>query len=383
MLALNVEFYEREKKFIFYHEMSAMLPALRKEKRFENLLARCAQITVQNLSNALKGCSKKAKVRKGFPKFKSRQNRRDSFQFAGREVKVAKNRVKLPALGWIRVRGLRVPTDVKFFTATVFQAPCASGWEFSLNFEAAPPVTAPKPTMPVVGVDPGFENLLTFSDGTKIPFVRERNKLLKRQKRLHRERDRRRKGSVNRQRTVARLARVHRKTANIRADRLHKISRALVNSYTGFAWETTALKNLARTHMASSISDAGLGELKRQTAYKSTWADRKFFEYPRFKRSTGVCPTCYEVGPKLSLSMREWTCQGCGATHDRDVAAAQVILLGTVGRGTPEPDLEIDQKRAFVVNHGHENSFSCSSDESATNIVFKSCTENPFSVLRR
>jgi putative transposase len=377
MLALNVERYAREKEFAFYAEMSAMLPALREEERFEGLLHRCAQMTVKNLAGALKDCGKKAKARKGFPKFKSRHDRRDAFQFAGREVAVADGRVKLPALGWVRMRGLRVPDGAKFFKATVRQALCGSGWEFALQFEAAPPVAAPSPVMAMVGADPGFEKLLTLSDGTKIPFVRERKKLLKRQRRLHRERDRRRKGSVNRRRTVARLARVHRKIANTRADRLHKTSRALVNAYAGFAWETTSLKGLARTWMAGSVSDAGLGELRRQVAYKAAWAGREFHDHPRFARSTGVCPVCDEVGPKLSLSVREWTCQGCGTVHDRDVAAAQVILLGAVGRGTPEPGLEMGRKRASAVSRGPGDPSPGSGGGPATNVAFESCHEDP------
>jgi putative transposase len=55
--------------------------------------------------------------------------------------------------------------------------------------------------------------------------------------RLNRERDRRRKGSVNRRRTAARLGRAHRAVARQRTDPLHKSSRRLVNQYAGFAVE--------------------------------------------------------------------------------------------------------------------------------------------------
>ena len=159
-LAENIARYERDGAFAFYTEMSARLPVLRQEERFEGLLHRCAQMIVRKLDRALRDCAKKAAVRKGFPRFKARSDRRDAFQFAGREVRVEPGRVKLPALGWVRARGLRVPDGAKFLTATVRQAPCGSGWEFALQFEGAPPVAAPEPVGPVVGLDPGLDALL-------------------------------------------------------------------------------------------------------------------------------------------------------------------------------------------------------------------------------
>lgn len=74
------------------------------------------------------------------------------------------------------------------------------------------------------------------------------------------------------------------------------------------------------------MSDAGLGEIRRQIVYKADWAERPVYEHPTFQRSTGVCPLCDWAGPKLPLSVSAWTCEGCGTVHDRDVAAAQVLL---------------------------------------------------------
>lgn len=351
-LAENAARYERNGTFAFYAEMSASLPALRKEARFEGLLSRCAQMTVRKLDRALRDCGKRASARKGFPRFKSRHARRDAFQFAGREVRVERGRIKLPALGWVRCRGLRVPDGARLFQATVRQAPCATGWEFSIQFEAAPPVAAPTPVKPAIGIDLGLTDLVVTSDGQRIPPPRQRAKLLKRQRRLNRERDRRRKGSVNRRRTVAKMARLHRKVANTRADRLHKSTRALVDAHAGFAVEDLSVKGMARTRLAGSIHDAALGDFRRMLAYKAEWAGRTMHEHPRFQRSTGVCPACGLTGLRLPLSIRRWDCKGCGAEHDRDVAAAQVILLGAVGEGFPEPAAGMPRKRGAAVRGG-------------------------------
>jgi putative transposase len=169
---------------------------------------------------------------------------------------------------------------------------------------------------------------------------------------LEREKVRRRKGSVNRRRTAARLGREHARIAARRRDFAHKLSRRLIDAHEGVAVERLRLKGLMRTRLARSFADAGIAELVRQLRYKAGWAGREFREMPTFDRSTGVCPACGEVGPRLPLGVRVWRCDGCGAGHDRDVAAAQVILRGAVGRGTPEPAPGTGRKRGPAARGG-------------------------------
>jgi transposase len=129
-LAVSRDRYEAEGKFAFYAEMSAALPVMRKEERYVGLPHRCAQMTVQKLDRALRDCGKRAASRKGFPKFKRRNDRRDAFQFVGRELRVEPGRIKLPSLGWLRARGLRVPDGACLVQATVQQA--RDGWNIAV-----------------------------------------------------------------------------------------------------------------------------------------------------------------------------------------------------------------------------------------------------------
>ena len=109
-LAESVARYQTEQKFVFYAEMSARLPKLLKaDPRLAGLPHRCAQMTVQKLDRALKDCAKsKGKARRGFPRFKRYVDRSDAFSFVGREVRIADGRMRLPKIGWLRVRGLNV-----------------------------------------------------------------------------------------------------------------------------------------------------------------------------------------------------------------------------------------------------------------------------------
>lgn len=374
-LAESAARYKAEGKFVFYAEMSARLPKLLKEdERLAGLPHRAAQMTVQRLDRALKDCAKsKGAARRGFPRFKRRSDRTDGFSFVGREVRVEPGRIRLPKIGWMRVRGLALPEGADLKQVAVTQEP--DGWHASIQFEAPPKVYA-VPTLPPVGLDAGLDALAALSDGAKIEHPRLARKAAGRIRRLNRERDRRRKGSVNRGRTVARLARAHRAVANARRDHVHKVTRALVDTYEGFAVEDLSLRGMMRTRMAGSLADAGLGGMLRILRYKAEWAGRSWHVHGRFARSTGVCPDCGHVGAKLPLSVRNWACDSCGAVHDRDVAAARVILSGAraaqaapVGQALPEPARANGRKRGPVEGAGVRASARARRHEPPPNVV--------------
>lgn len=350
-LAENVERYKAEGKFVFYNEMSARFTKLRKEDpRLAGMSYRAGQMTLQKLDRALCDCAKSnGSAQRGFPRFKKYADRSDSFSFIGSEVKVESGRIRLPTIGWLRIRGLNLPNTATKKRIIVTQEP--NGWHVSIQFEAPAKVYA-TPTLTMVGIDAGLIHLASLSDGTKIPHPHLARRAAKRVCRLNRERDRRRQGSVNSKRTVAKLGRAHRALGDARKDARHKATRKLVDTYSGFAVEDLSLRGMMRTRMAGSLADAGLGEFIRTLRYKSEWAGRSWAVYPRFCRSTGVCPDCGLVGPKLPLSVRGWRCEGCAAVHDRDVAAGQVILAGAVPQALREPASDTKRKRGAAVRGG-------------------------------
>ncbi len=220
-LAQTADRYKAEGKFLFCAEMSARLPKLlREDPRLAGLPHRAAQMTVQRLDRALKDCAKSpGAARRGFPRFKTHADRADAFSFVGREVRVQAGRIRLPKIGWLRMRGMTLPPGADLKQVAVTQEP--NGWHVSIQFEAAPKAYA-EPTLPMVGIDGGLAHLATLSNGEHVPHPRLARKAAKRIRRLNRERDCRRRGSVNRKRTVARLGRTHRALGNARKDAMHK-----------------------------------------------------------------------------------------------------------------------------------------------------------------
>ena len=80
-------------------------------------------------------------------------------------------------------------------------------------------------------------------------------------------------------------------------------------------------------NFGKSICDAGISQLRQFISYKSENHGRRFTLVDS-KNTTRTCSSCGALtGPTgfAGLSVRSWEC-GCGAKHDRDVNAAQVVL---------------------------------------------------------
>ncbi len=70
-------------------------------------------------------------------------------------------------------------------------------------------------------------------------------------------------------------------------------------------------RGMGRKAFRRSVSDAGLGEIRRQLAYKATWRGRVLVAVGRFYPSSKTCSACGHVHS--------------GAEHDRDINAAKNI----------------------------------------------------------
>ena len=423
---LNNKRMQAEGKFVFYRELSLLLPKLLKEDgKLCGLPHRAAQMQAHNFDRTLQNYVKNKiefqridarrkarsaarvatglpplKPRKsGIPQFKRWDDHRDAFSFVGRECRFEARRIRLPKIGWVRVRGLDIPQDIReahdavrtarntarktgnksgkidevIKSVHVTQQP--TGWHIAVQFEALAKQYK-TPSHPVMGIDHELTTLSAWATGEKIEPPRYARVAEKHIRRLNRERDRRRK---DRRRTVARLAKAHRYVRNQRQDFLHKLTRKMVDTFEGFAVEDLNLKGLMKTRLAKSFADASLGELLRMLRYKSEWACREWRVLGRFERSTGVCPEpgCGWIGPRLRPGIEIWACGGCGVIHDRDVAAGQVILRdATVVRaaGVPparrEPVCAYRRKRGTLPRvDGIEASASVSHDGSPSNVA--------------
>ena len=75
-------------------------------------------------------------------------------------------------------------------------------------------------------------------------------------------------------------------------------------------------------HLARSLSDAALGEFRRQLEYKTARNGAVLRVVDRWFPSSKTCSNCGVVKAKLSLAERTFNCDSCGLSIDRDLNAA-------------------------------------------------------------
>ena len=179
----------------------------------------------------------------------------------------------------------------------------------------------------VLGIDLGLNHLAITSDGEKFENLKLVRGLEKRLKTASQALSRRKKGSRRRAKAKLKVAKLHQKVANQRKNHLHHVSRSIVGkNHATIALEDLAVAQMGKARsLAKAIHDASWSELVRQLTYKQDWNGGKTVKIDRFYPSSKTCSACLFVLKELPLSVRDWTCPNCGATHDRDINAAKNI----------------------------------------------------------
>jgi putative transposase len=175
------------------------------------------------------------------------------------------------------------------------------------------------------GIDLGLTHFAVLDDGAKIAAPKFLRRAEKKLKRAQRDLTRKQKGSSNREKARVKVARAHAHVKDARRDFHHKLSTKIIRENQAVTVEDLAVKGLARTRLAKSVHDAGWSSFVSMLEYKAALRGREFRKIGRREPTSQVCSACgVKDGPK-PLDIREWTCNACGAVHDRDVNAARNI----------------------------------------------------------
>jgi len=261
----------------------------------------------------------------GYPRFKKR-GIHDSFRAdngppaKGQDaVAVDGRRVRVPKLGWVRMREpLRFQGQIK----SLVISRKADRWFAAIAVETETlPHASRKNHGGAVGVDLGIKALATLSTGEVVTGPRPHRAKRRRLVRLSRSLSRKKKGSANREKAKRRLARLHRQIADIRNDAIHKLTTRLVLEYDLISIEDLNVRGMVRNRqLARSIMDQSFHEIRRQLEYKAGWYGAQVVVADRFFPSTKMCSGCGAVHD-MPLAARTMRC-GCGLEIDRDLNAA-------------------------------------------------------------
>lgn len=270
----------------------------------------------------------------GFPNFKSKKAAQ-SYKTNNNKGTIAllDGKVKLPKVGWVKLKLHLQPKGV-IKSATISKT--ATGKYFISILCEEEIIPLPK-TNSNLGIDLGLENFAILSTGEKIENPRflvslskklaREQKILSRRGLLAKKKGIELSNSFNYQKQKLKVARLHEKIAHQRRDFLHKLSTNLIKNHDVICIEDLASRNLMKNHhLARAIGDVSWSEFVRLLHYKADWYGKKIVTVSRWYPSSQLCSSCGESSGKKPLSVREWTCEGCGTHHDRDINASLNIL---------------------------------------------------------
>ena len=276
-----------------------------------------------------------------YPKFR-KKGVHDRFSLSNDQFSVKGSRIRIPHLGWVRMRESLRFTG-KILSATLSRV--ADKWFVSITVDTEDLPKRRAENQGATGVDLGLSALATLSTGEKVIGPKPHRALLKRQKRLSRSLSRKHKAakaklglaanapipkgvrlpvSENAKKARAQLSRLHARIANIRQDALHKLTTDLTRRFHTIGIEDLNVRGMVKNrHLARSVADMGFFEFRRQLEYKAAMRGGRVVVADRWFASSKICSVCAVQQDKMPLSVREWTCPACGTDHDRDVNAAR------------------------------------------------------------
>jgi len=327
--ALNkkITSYQETGKGLNRFDIQKDLPQLKKNEDTSWLKEVNSQTLQASLENLDKAFTRFFKEKKGFPKFKSKKDNRQSFNIPqNTEIDFEKNKIWLPKFK----TSIKVKIDRTFEgiikTSTITKTPTGKYFiSILVELEKELPKKKPLDEKQAIGIDLGIKTFATLSNGMEIENPKHLKKSLKKLKKQQRKDSRKVKGSNNRKKEIKKLVLIHEKVTNKRNDFLHKTSHYLVTNFDTLCLETLKSGNMMKNHkLAQALSDISIAKFIGLIDYKSEWFGCNILRIGQFEPSSRMC-SCGVINKQLKLSDRVWTCSSCGTTHDRDVLAANNI----------------------------------------------------------
>jgi putative transposase len=318
--------YECSKKSISYNELAtSFLKDLKQEFVWlQDAPSQALQQSLIHLDSAYK-CF--FKLKKGFPKFKSK-NSKQSFSLPQKvKVDFNSNTITLPKIGRIKAKLHRTFEGI-IKTCTVSKT-CTNKYYISVlvdNKEQLPQIISGDKN---IGIDLGIKTFATLSNGIKIDNPKLYHKSLRKLKALQKVLSNKVKGSSNYIKTKYKIAILHEKICNKRDNFLHQISKDIINNNHVIITEDLDIKSLMEksyTNMSRNIGDVSWSTFVVMLEYKALWNGKRLIKIGRYEPSSKKCSECGELNKELKLEDREWKCKSCGKEHDRDINAAVNIL---------------------------------------------------------
>ena len=347
-VALCMRYYRRYGKGLSYAKMSKHLTKLKKLEKYQHWNIPYSW-ALQNVLKRLAQSFREMKtLGRGHPKFKSCKKHR-GMTFRGEQVKIEKlldkqknarnhptYRIRLNGR-WYRfalhrkIRGKIVEVQVT--------RDALGDVSITLTEDYSEVKIEPK-TGKAEGFDFGIKDFLTTSDGhryTSPMFYTQNAGRLAKAQQSHSHKV---KGSNNSERERKNVARIHKKTANQRADHHWKLAIELCQKFDMLFFEDLNLRGMKVSLFGKQVSDLAFGEFLEKLKHQSQKRIRSVLKIGRWSPTSKCCSVCGHKNETLTLAVREWRCPKCDTHLDRDQNAAMNILkegVASFGLGVVRP----------------------------------------------
>ena len=342
-LAFRKDSYQNEHISVSSSSAVKHITVLKKDNEWlKDVHSKVLQQSVRDMNQAYDNFFK---LHRGFPKFKSKHDNRQSCRF--------------PKDAFIGVRGnridlIKVLKDIHFKCSrnderylnrnqdkvksiTLNKEP---NGKFYLSVLIDKPLRQVPQSSSMVGLDLGIKDFAVTSDGQVIENIHFKKNEESRLKRLQRQISKKVVGSKNREKARLRFAKLNEKIRNRKLNFLHDVTNHLIDENQVIVMEDLNVKGMVRNHkLAESISEVNWGEFRRILTYKAAWHGRQLVFIDRFYPSSKRCNHCGYINKGLTLKDRQWVCPECGSLIDRDYNAALNILEEgerIIGLSSPE-----------------------------------------------
>lgn len=265
----------------------------------------------------------RSKKSTSYPKF-HKKGIKDSFSIDNSKFSIEGKRIRIPKLGWVRMRE-ELRFSGKIMSATIKRK--ADMWFVSVSV-ATNSVRDENQVSKAVGIDLGIKTLATLSDGTVFENPKVYHKYEKQLRRAHKNLSRKKKGSKNRSKAKLKLSKLYYKINCVVEDYLHKMTRQIADNYYTVVLEDLNVKGMLKNRrLSKAIAQSNFCKLRIFLLSKRK--DVRFID--RFYPSSKTCSACGNT-QDMSLQNRTYNCKNCGIQIDRDLNAAINILR----QGLPE-----------------------------------------------
>lgn len=338
MLARKQKEYDENKKSLGLTELSKYFHGtLLKDEHYAWLKEQNTKVMKQSIRQMFTAYDNFFKLKKGFPKFKSKKDKQSALfpidaiskrnNFNDRKITLTKPlkdiKFRCSDLYFkrlqtykdkIRSATLSKTKSGKYFLSILIEVPQEEFVKFGLTHKQ-------------VGIDLGVKDFVITSDGevfeNKHFFKKQEVKIVK----LQRQLSKKQKGSNNRNKQCVRISKAFERLTRQKNTYIHRVVNKLLTYYDTVFMEDLNVQGMLNNHkLAKAIQEIGFYRFRRILEDKAKNNYKQVIFVDRFYPSSKTCSCCGYKKRDLKLSDRFWTCPVCGEYHDRDLNAAVNIL---------------------------------------------------------